>query len=756
MATIDGVCCQYITWISLLLVLNHLIASRDLQGPECPTLYLLNVEPYPVTEDSAGKWDRAFELIPAGHLAAEQINNRSDLLPEHKLMLIDIDSEACGKQFDVISKGITNVYRVLVNPNLTCIVGVIGLFCSPMTNAISPIISHPNIGGYVHIAASTSPLHHDSGLNFEGSNLFHIVGSASILNKAVLALMHTYNWRRIASINTESHYYYTRSSNDFIERVLSNPEFELTTHINTSPTESTETFNIINSEGARVSYWSVTDEMAAYYLCEAFWMNFTWPGYVYIIQEINNIDELFQAETRCSREELLKAMDNVFFIDYRLYVEDGIQLVSGVSYSEFQHLYTDKLREFASMTNENLQNNLYANSLYDQVWAFALAINNSLKSVQSLNLSFEDYTIGKRVPNLSHILEHELKNIAFQGASGWIDFNENHESLTFVNIFQFQKDNLTLVGIYDPHTYHVTLTEAAPHVSEVPPDTFETIYQLLPIWLGACILALQGIVFGLITANFLLILKWKSEKDIKAISPLLSLLMMIGCYTLCVTPVFQIAHRMFVLSSTTLVCYLKTWTWTGTDLILAVLFLKLLRVYHIFRTFRKTSRCWSDQYLFFYTLAICVGKVVLVILWNSTDSVYLDIHKEYVNRPDQLPYYAATVTCHTSGLWLVVTELYSGVLLFLVVILAVATRHIKKDNFKDTKKVNTFIFLVVIIIITDTALHILYHEDDIQIGADVAEWLPSFAIPMLCQVCLFIPKVLPLAWKERKCSGLAK
>ena len=147
---------------------------------------------------------------------------------------------------------------------------------------------------------------------------------------------------------------------------------------------------------------------------------------------------------------------------------------------------------------------------------------------------------------------------------------------------------------------------------------------------------------------------------------------MIGCYSLCITPVFLITHRMFILSSVALVCCLKTWTWTGTDLILAVLFLKLLRVHHIFRTFRTTSRHWSDQYLLIYTLAICVGKAVLVILWNSTDFVYLEIHKEYVNGPDQLPCYAATVTCHhTSGVWLVVTEFYSGVLLFLVVILAV-------------------------------------------------------------------------------------
>ena len=155
-------------------------------------------EPYPVSANESAapgiQWDKAFELIPAGHLAAEQINNCSEILPGHELKLIDIDSEACG--INVISKGImiTNVYRELVNPNQICIVtvGVIGLFCSEIMGAISPIISHPNIGGYIHIAASASPAHCEISHHSKSSRLFHIIESSSAFNEAMLALMHTY------------------------------------------------------------------------------------------------------------------------------------------------------------------------------------------------------------------------------------------------------------------------------------------------------------------------------------------------------------------------------------------------------------------------------------------------------------------------------------------------------------------------------------------------------------------------------------
>ena len=104
------------------------------------------------------------------------------------------------------------------------------------------------------------------------------------------------------------------------------------------------------------------------------------------------------------------------------------------------------------------------------------------------------------------------------------------------------------------------------------------------------------------------------------------------------------------------------------------------------------------------------------------------------------------MTCgHTSGVWLTATRLYSGVLLSLVVILAIATRHVKKEIFKDMKKVNA---LVVIITITTNSLEIIFHEVDNQTGADIAEWLRSFAIALLCQVCLFLPKTLPLTLKK--------
>ena len=123
-----------------------------------------------------------------------------------------------------------------------------------------------------------------------------------------------------------------------------------------------------------------------------------------------------------------------------------------------------------------------------------------------------------------------------------------------------------------------------------------------------------------------------------------------------------------------------------------------------------------------------MGKVCLLALQRP------EIRQEYV--PTAIPpYYKATLHCTNSalGLWIILSFLYSAVLLFLVLFLAIQTRHISKD---DTKKVNFFFFLVVIILAIAILLEVVFIEAGIDIGADVSEWLAYFAVVVICQVCL--------------------
>ena len=48
------------------------------------------------------------------------------------------------------------------------------------------------------------------------------------------------------------------------------------------------------------------------------------------------------------------------------------------------------------------------------------------------------------------------------------------------------------------------------------------------------------------------------------------------------------------------------------------------------------------------------------------------------------------------------------------------------------------------------SLWIFFLEMHIDIGETVAGWLIWYALPILCQLCLFVPKTLPIVVKKFK------
>ena len=736
---------------TLTLCLRLSLSGHSSEGQEyrnCTILQLLNVQPYPDDGIFAG-FDRGLDLIPAAHLAAQEINNRSDILAGYNLQIVEIDSEACGR--GTVSKGLVNFYRELVRQDPTrCTVGVMGFVCSSVTNVLAPVIGHQNIG-YVTLANSVSPAHRNI---VEYPYLFHTISSSSVHNIVLISLMKSFGWKRIGIVYDSFSIFYRSTANDFIQRAKNTSEVEVSVNAPITTSESiSEAFDIINSEAARVTYWLGNDGQNALCLCEAYRREFLYPGHVFILRYHEKIMEnILNTNTVCSKDELLRTMKGVLLLDYRLYVDNNTMLFSGWKYSEFRERYADKLEEFASDINTNLSVNLYANSFYDQVWTFALALNNSIPAIQSDNLSLSDYTIGN-TGAISSIIRRELMNLSFQGAAGWIEFNEDNEIPSFVNIFQVINDIPSLVAIYNPIVQNVTFLR---NIQEnIPSDTFDTIYTLLPTWIAGSILATQAILFCLITTNTVLLVLWRKEKEIKATSPVLSVLMMIGCYLLWGAPIILVLYRTVTIDNTrflTFLCNLKAWLLIGTDFVFATLLIKMLRIHHIFRAKQMTemSNYWMNKYLFTFIVALCMGKLILLTVLTATNPNGPTNSTQYVVPTHMLPYYAVTVHCSSSSpqAWLAVNLLYSGVLLFMVMVLAILTRHIKKGIYKDTKKVNIFIFSVVLSLAVTILLWFVFLELGIETGANIAEWLASITVSALCQVCIFVPKLLPLAIKK--------
>ena len=234
-------------------------------------------------------------------------------------------------------------------------------------------------------------------------------------------MMKAFNWRRIGLIHDSLGFYFRNTANDFYDRVqqsYSAAEIVTRIPIDNSHAIYHEIFKVINDQEVRINYWVVSDDQGAFTLCEAYKRRLFWPGYVYIMKFLD-VDSLLHASTKitCNKEEILVALEGVFLLEYRLSVDNATMLHSGWSYGEFRQRYVEKLLQYGENSSDHVHENIHANTLYDQVWTFALAINASLSSIISQNTTFKDYRIGN-TKAITDTLKSELKRLSFQGVSG--------------------------------------------------------------------------------------------------------------------------------------------------------------------------------------------------------------------------------------------------------------------------------------------------------------------------------------------------
>ena len=699
-----------------------------------PVLSLLNVLPYPDNRSFAG-WDRGLELVPAGRLAVEHINDNPDVLPDHRLELIDIESEACG--LSLVTEGLVNSYRHLVDPHST-VLGVVGLFCSSVTDVMAPILDHPNIA-LLEIAGSTSPTHRSSS---EYPLLYHTISSSAVFNEAAIKLMENFGWQRAALVHDSRGIYFITTIRDFIKQMEgTNPNFDIITGstIEITANHISPVFDGLAQDYGRIVYASVTEPESAVLLCEAYKRGYIWPYFAYIFLD-RTIRGFLDNETdvSCSQEELIVAMEGVFLLQYRLEPDPDTVLVSDVTYRDYREEYSRRLSNFAEERDMNLQDNIYANVLYDEVWAFALALTNSLERLNTLNITLADFRFGDS--ETTDIIQEELNNISFPGAIGLIRFNSQGEAKTTVDIFQVRNGEAIPVGVYLSNEGILNITTEIPNV---PGDHFDVVVVLLPEWLAVVLFFICGMCFILTTINLLPLIIWRNRPEIKASSPYLSLLMFAGCYMIYMATVLSI-YQQFGTVGVESTCIADLWLrLVGLNLIIHTLFVKMLRIYHLFHYFGKTSRFWSDTSLFLVVLALCCGQAFILTLWTTLDTPYLETYSLSSQPKNEVG-----MLCYSeySAIFFTVSLSYIGIFLVLIVFSAIQTRHIKQrhQRFKDTKKVNAYIFSLVVISCNFPILFFAVETVTVWNLYIAVYCIVFLAVPVSCQLFLFVPKTVPL------------
>ena len=674
----------------------------------------------------SSSWERGLETLPGAQIAIEHINRREDILSGHDLELIVINSVTCKNELnqDLLSSFINFTFHHDVNS-----IGLIGSFCSNSDQLISSLLVSASIGNQPFLSSSASVSKKDKGLT--PPHYYRILQSANIFIDALSVLASDLKWQRIAVVTESTQSYFLSFAEAFSDIATRSKSYKITPFIQHHEGLPLKlAFKELQTFDSKIIVVSLSIAHAIDMLCSAKERDLTWPDYAWIVHSITFTDFHLATEfidmDSCNIQE---ALEGVILLEHRL---NGMQTpfgnllsLMGYTYEDYFKNYTEKLVNLSAKLNTPLRPNLYANLLHDSVWVLALAFHGQA--------------------NNDFLIPDYITNISFMGTLGGINFNSTFEITTGVDIFQIKNGSPVHEGFYHPTRKQieymgrflenprplVKLTVVTDNTSVVYTSAFSLVFLL-------CIVG--------VTIILSFYIYYRNEPEIKATSVTLSLLMFLGCYIIIFYMLMAILYTQSLVPSDSPFNICLALLWSGSTgisltLILATLLVKMLRVYRIFNHFGKVGKMYSDIVLLFYVLLLISPNVILHILWSIIDPYSADtISTEYSS------YTKVKQRCYSKQtlLWFCILYLNIKGLALVLIVVAVKTRKIHRENFKDTKKVNAFIFILLIVIYIISAQWLIFRSIGVKKGyASIPLHIGHIIVVVSCQGLLFVPKILP-------------
>ena len=728
--------------IRLMLLLSLLHQLRAVISTSCPNtsttgdtkpLYLVTLVPF----------TQHVSVVSGALVAQDEINNHTNLLPGYHIELIIKRRETCS--IYEISIGLSNLLKYTIDPPCRPVVAVSGLGCSSQTIIMSPIAGHDGFD-LIQLATANSPIFQTQNDRFP--HLWTFLGSATVYADTVLALMDDFNWKRVGLVYNSDSAFTREIAVYFEQKIKSSRSKKLVFSEEIRGTNKIyfdRVISNIKSQGVTILVVMLDGEQVNILVTRAVKEGLLYPQYTWI--HVETIPEwLVNKELHDPATIFTGIQGHIFLVPLTAAHNPLAHLVSGEPYSAFEHKLKNKLPQLKDLYNESdiISNVVFGSYYYDQVWALALALNKSLPVLRNKNLSIDNYTIGQ--PEITDIIEEQMASLSFKGAGGLVEFNQYRSVSTLVQIIWFIDKTEHNVGIYNH--LNVTNFHTSMNASDLPKDRLDNVYVLipLPVAIVLYVAAAAVVIFTTIQLVLFMYLHYNNSKVVKATSPYLSLVMFVGCYLFCLAAIFTITQGSFLLSSnmySATICLILLSAMNAFSLTLTTLFFKLLRVYHIFKSSNHLKSNLGKKFknysllFFILLLALTPNIVFLFSLMFKMPKMSTIRNSKFIN--------VVHIRLTGTGPYVAVACMFAYLAMFLLLILflAIRTRKIEYENFKDTKKINIFIAIVFFVTAMGcSSVSILFLVEN-EIDGYVVLTVCLLILPTACQLVLFLPKILP-------------
>lgn len=737
------------------------LVALCLLGPWCAVdsgkpsdLNVLILSPYPnePTESLHTEvgWAGGPALFPAAELAADLINNRTDILPDNTLRLINADS---GCEFT--TRASVTFAREAAFNFYNEVIGIVGPACSPAAIEIGGITTR-QYADVVSITIANGPLLPTTSL----TNMFRLLSSAGLSAHALLKLLQKNGWTSILTVADSASIFFLSIYSRFREIIaaypIKAPLFDIE--------DKMLLFNSVRNT-YNVIYVFAGSTESRKLLCLALKLNFVYPDYQWIFVEVPPSRLLSVVKVSyngkyytCTENEMKKAVDRIILLNFRLIPEiRTVKTDVGLSYNDFLTEYEPYHQKHVSQI-QNITDGLvtllesakkWAATYFDSIWALGLALNRTAQVMKGKNMTLS----SKKQNGISSIIRNELLSINFSGITGQIYFhNETLEvpSIT-IDILQMNSADVVKIGYYYEEKLFVTDPENASFVDPIKRELVTIRVELAAIFFPIAIIIF--LIFGIFHLIFLI---FRNYKSIRAQSPHFIHMVFSGCYLYIISSLldtiraanwtqFQdIESSQFVVTIGTL-CNVVGWCLSlSTMLIFGTMCTLSWRIYRIFTHYLNPGKSISDPFLVGVIVALLTINVSVLVAWSAHDPLLprFIVTSEGL-RSGIVPVYARC-DCEHLSLWFL-SWLLNELVIVLVVTLAILNRNVpKKDYFNNTKSHSAMVYTISFLNgICIPIYFILLSVDHID-AAYVVFQLFTLGSPACVCICLLVPPVIPL------------
>lgn len=583
---------------------------------------------------------------------------------------------------------------------------------------------------------------------------YRTVPSYLSYHATVAAVMRHFDWLHVGVIHKDSTFYTIalEALNLYLLSSISGARL-LSTQGVISHLDLEETSN------ARIFIVFAPENMAPAILCAADHLGMTGPRYQWIL--LGNYEENWWKrktvlspvlrQVFCSEQDMQKAIESTLILTHEL-KDEGMSRATQMIQGELtKKEFWSKFITFFNSSDFDIERAIWVPSTYDAVWSIALALNKSLTTTDS-NLN-----IG-----LSAQLNSAMETVDFQGASGRVKFTPRQHSQypLATRISQMQDGKIVFIGVHNERNDTLSLNNDLRWQSATGPPRDRPKVSLETVEISIVCIMLVLVSVGIILCGVMAVINcyYRKHKVIKASSPYINLLIIIGCAMGFASVVFiSIENIDFYLDISPKVypflCNIRPWLLSlGYTLAFGALFAKTWRIYRIFKNPWKKNRPLKDHVLI-AIVGILVGiDAFILILWLVIDP--LDLYDFVVDTDvgsftQELHRICSdtnvlSITSADFTVWIIILMVMKGFILLFGLFLVSQTAKIKAEFFQDSKYSGIAIYGVGLCCAlgVPAALFLMYNLVE-DVGYLVATATITFC-SYLILFMVFIPKIVLL------------